>query len=295
MKPSTSIFIIYNPKSTGDSKSAAKDLERQLIKELPRTRVESIATHYAGHAEKLAYSLAHKHAAPLIVSSSGDGGYHEVINGVMKSSAEGKPAIAAVLPAGNANDHSRTMQDKPLWESIKKGKATQIDLLKVSVGDSTNKTHRYAHSYAGLGLTPIIATELNRHTLSAFNETILVLKTFFTHRPFKIRRNNKVITLDSLLFMNINQMAKVLTLAKTNQPDDGKFEVITFPHAHKFKLIIKLFKAATKGLETARRESAYSFEVIKKMPMQLDGEVTQLAPNSKVEVISAAKALATIV
>lgn len=290
-----SVVIIYNPASTGDSESDAKELARQLRKTVPKLKIKTVPTKYAGHAEKLAYSIAQSHEKSLIVSSSGDGGYHEVVNGVMKAVSKASSAIVAVLPAGNANDHSRTMQDKPLWKAIQKGKITRIDLLKVSIKSGGKESTRYAHSYAGLGLTPVIATKLNSHTLNAYKETLLTVKTFFTHRPFKIRRGSKILVFDSLIFANINQMAKVLTLAQKNKPDDGKFEVVSFPHGHKLLLIKKIFRAATTGLNTTRREQKYSFETIKKMPMQLDGEVARLAAGDKVNIISMQKILRTIV
>ncbi len=188
------------------------------------------------------------------------------------------------------------MQDKPLWQAIEKGKITRIDLLKVTIRSPDKKSIiRFAHSYAGLGLTPIVATELNRHTLNAFRESSLVIKTFFKYRPFKIRRGNKTLSFDSIIFANINQMAKVLTLAENNNPDDGKFEVISFPHAHKFLLIKMLLRAATIGLKTTRRESKYTFEAVKKMPMQLDGEITKLKAGDRVEIAAAREALRTII
>ncbi len=290
-----SVTIIYNPNSTGNSKSDAKELQKQLKKALPEIPVKSVPTEYAGHAEKIALGLAKSNKKPLIISSSGDGGYHEVINGVMLAGEKGKSAICAILPAGNANDHSRTMQDRPLFQAIKKGKVIRIDLLKVNMKKPGTVSARYAHSYIGLGLTPVIATELNRHTLNAFKETTLTLKTFFKYRPFKIRRNGRIFSFDSLIFANINQMAKVLTLAEKNRPDDGKFEVISFPHAHKFQLIKKLFKAATTGLKNTRRERKYSFEVVKNMPMQMDGEVTKLSKGTRVDITSAREILRTII
>ncbi len=291
-----SVTIIYNPKSTGNSQGRAEDLKSKLNKVMPEMPVECIPTERAGHAEELACEIAGNGKAPLIVSSSGDGGYNEVINGVMKAGGKAASTICAVLPAGNANDHSRTMQDRPLWKSIKQGKITKIDLLKVTISAGQgNATVRHAHSYAGLGLTPVVAVELNRHTLNAFREMQLVLKTFFRYRPFKIRHDGKVLTLDSLVFMNINQMAKVLTLAKENKPDDGLFEMVSFPHGRKILLVQQLLKAATVGLKTVKKEKEYSFEVLRDMPIQLDGEVANIPAESKVRVESVPKSLSTIV
>ena len=272
----------------------ALELKRELTKDLKGIDIKCIPTERAGHAWELAREIAIMEKKPLIISSSGDGGYNEVVNGVMDSGNSN--AICAVLPAGNANDHSRTMQNNPLSKQIIKGKVTRLDLIKVTASARGQKsTSRYAHSYVGLGLTPVVATELNRHTLTAFKEIVLVLKTFHKYRPFKISHGGKVISLDSLLFGNINQMAKVLTLAKENRPDDGRFEIITFPSGNKGQLVKRLAQAAATSLNTKHRAKQYRFTVIKKMPMQLDGEVMILKAGSEVTIESAHKALRTII
>lgn len=290
----TSIDIIFNPNSTGPSGEYARSLKRKLVKaysDLPITLQE---TRHAGHAIKIAYDVAKSSKNPLIISSSGDGGYSEVINGAMKAQSEGASPICAVLAAGNANDHSRTLQDKPLFEAIVANKFKSIDLLKVCIQNGENKEVWYAHSYMGLGLTPVVAVELNKTDLNALKEFWIVLKTFYKFRPFKIKHNGKVITLDSIIFANIGEMAKLLTIAKNSEPDDGLFEVATFKHGHKFRLIRKLAKATVGGLEHSKHVSKYSFEVLKKMPAQLDGEVMFFNKNSVVIVESARQILRTV-
>lgn len=290
----SSIHIIYNPNSTGDSEAMAKDLQVELRENLTDIKIECIATKYAGHAEKLALQIARQEKQPLIVSSSGDGGYNEVVNGVMK--AQNDQAMCAVLPAGNANDHSRAMHKKPLSEQIMKGKVTHIDLLKVTVQNNFQETQtRYAHSYAGLGITPVVAVELNKRTLNALWEIKIVLQTFLKYRPFRIRHNDKILRLDSLLFANINQMAKVLSLAPKNRPRDGRFEMILFPAGKKWQLIKRLTKAAAFHLENIESVNSYTFTTVKKMPMQMDGEVLKLPRDCKVLIESAAQVLSTIV
>lgn len=289
----SSVIIIYNPHSTGDSEVMAKELYDVLRKRLKGVAVERIGTKYAGHAEKIARQAAEDNDAPLIISSSGDGGYNEVINGVM--AATNPRAVCAVLSAGNANDHSRTMQDTPLSDSILSGKVTQLDVLKMEVKRSGKTTVRYAHSYIGLGLTPVVAVELNRHSLNALRECLIVLRTFFKYRPFKISRGGKVLKLDSLLFGNINQMAKVLKIAPHNRPDDGKFEVVSFPAGKKWQLVKRIAQAAVTKIENVSRASCYEFTVLKNMPIQLDGEVTSLKAGDKVQVIAMHKALTTVV
>lgn len=290
-----SISIIYNPNSTGDGAKNAKALKSSLEKYLPKITIKLHKTKYAGHAEELAYEIAKYASRPLIISSSGDGGYNEVVNGAIKAQNEGAKPICAVLASGNANDHSRTLQNSSLNKSIRYGKTKQIDLLKIKLSKGNDSKERYAHSYIGLGLTPVVAVELNKTDLNAFKELMIVLRTFYKYRPFKIKHNDKVLKLDSIIFANIGEMAKVLTVSKEFKPDDGYFEIVTFKHRQKRKLLARLFKATVTGLEPTKKVKSYKFKAIKKMPAQLDGEVININSYTKVTITSEHKLLTTVV
>lgn len=290
----TSIDIIFNPHSTGPSQHLAEDLKRQLAQKYPKIPIKLHATKYAGHAEKLAYTCAKLSKTPLIISSSGDGGYNEVINGAMRAQLKGARPVCAVLAAGNANDHSRTLQDNPLYTAIVAGHERTLDLLKATYTRADKIQSWYAHSYIGLGLTPVVAVELNKTSLNALKELWIVIKTFYKYRPFKIKVADKVHKLDSILFANIGQMAKVLTIAKNARPADGMFEVITFPHVHKFKLLRQLAKATVAGLKPSNQSKDYAFTVLKRMPAQFDGEVKFISKNTDVRITSEHNMLRTI-
>lgn len=287
------IAIIYNPNSTGDSQQAAEDLTDYINAHDKKVKVELIPTKHAGHAEELAYKLAKKHSNPLIISSSGDGGYHEVINGAMTAQLEGASPICAVLPAGNANDHHNDITDSPLRRLVVKENISRIDLLKIETTSGKKRTVRYGHSYIGLGLTPTVAIELNRHSLSALKELSIVLRSFYRFRPFKIKVKDETLTHDSLIISNIGRMAKVLSLERSAL-DDGIFEVSIFPHGNKLLLLKKLLMAATKGLKPDLRTKRYEFTVMKDTPMQVDGEIASLKKDDKVIVTGAQQMLRTL-
>lgn len=253
-------------------------------------KVEVLPTKKAGHAEELAYRAAKKYQNPLIISVSGDGGYNEVINGAWRAQEEGAKPVCAVAPAGNANDHRRTLRRQDLVKSIREQKVTQIDLLQMKVGQNV----RVAHSYIGLGLTPVVAVELNRHTLNRFKEMWLVLTTFWKYQPFEILLDGKRKQLGSLVFANIGQMAKVITLSDQADSSDGQFEIIEFPHWSKLALVIAILKSLVGQLPPVARARKISFAIIKPQPIQLDGEVTELSAGDQVEVKSLPRALATI-
>ncbi len=281
--------IIFNPNSTGDSQQIAKDFCLQLQKTKPDWRVELKETTHAGHGEELGYNLTKQFKDILLISVSGDGGYHELVNGVMKAVNEGaQTPVCAVLPGGNANDHYTFIAKRPLIEAISANGLTKLDLLKIDAGKT-----RYAHSYVGLGLTPLVAVELNKHKLSAITEMWLSLKTFWKFKPFKIIEEGRIRTFDSLILANIGVMAKHLTLDTNSSTHDGKFEVLRWPHNHKLRLVRQLLKAVVGKPDAPKTINKFEFKTVAPMPMQLDGELIKLKANQKVAVSCAPATLRT--
>lgn len=295
--PSVStIAIIYNPNSTGDAKDNALHLKAGLLKADSKRQVKLLPTKYAGHAEELAYEFAKREKTPLIVAASGDGGYHEVINGALRAQEEGSSPVCAVLPSGNANDHARTMQEKPLLDLIKKNSVSSLDVMRIEVTDETGKTiRRYAHSYIGLGLTPTVAVELNKHTLNSFREALIVIKTFWNLRPVVLEIDGRVRKFDSFICSIIPEMAKVLTFSEEARPDDGKFELTTFKHKKKVYLLFRLIKGIFKSLGVNSQLKTFECTVLRPAPIQLDGEVMKLSGKTRLKVVACPGLLKTFV
>lgn len=243
------IVIIFNPNSTGDAPRLAKELHDELQDTLGYpARIKLQPTAHAGHAVELARDAVSSGGDVLVVSVSGDGGYNEVVNGVMQG---GNPhAVCAVLGAGNANDHRRSTGTQPLGEAIAAGKVRRIDLLRVHIGDGSTAAGEYAHSYVGFGLTPVVAIDLEKGSKGALKEMVSVMRTFSKFKPFEIRQaDGKRRRFDSLVLANIPQMAKYATLSDAeDRPADGKFEVVLVPHKPKWRILLTALLAATKGL-----------------------------------------------
>ncbi|MHA7284293.1 diacylglycerol/lipid kinase family protein [Arthrobacter sp. TMS2-4] len=286
------ITIIFNPNSTGDAPKLAEELADQLTPALPDTIITLQPTEHAGHAIDLAREAASQPNA-LIVSVSGDGGYNEVVNGTMASG--NREAVCAVLAAGNANDHSRVTGRKPLGEAIIEGRVRQIDVLRISM-DDTDADPVYAHSYIGFGLTPVVAIDLEKGGKGAVKEMFSVVRTFSKFKPFEIRQSDGTRrTFDSLVFANISQMAKYATLSEAgDQPTDGKFEVITFPHMAKWRILLTALRATTKGLGDQPSYAQYRFSTLKPMPYQIDGEVRSVEPDTDITIDSIPRALSIL-
>ena len=96
-------------------------------------------TERAGHGREIARDAA-RGGRPLVVSVSGDGGYNDVVNGLMEAGADA--AYAAVLAAGNANDHRRVTRERPLADAIVDGDVSRLDLLKLTVDDDARSATR---------------------------------------------------------------------------------------------------------------------------------------------------------
>ena len=286
------IVIIFNPQSTGDAPRSAEELRDELAGRLPTMPLELCPTHHAGHARELAREAAGT-GCPLLVSVSGDGGYNEVVNGVMDAGND--RAVCAVRGAGNANDHRRTTREGPLADAIVAGDVRRIDLLRLTVGSGAGAQTRYAHSYIGVGLTPVVAVDLEKGGKGSWKEIVSVVRAFSRFRPFPIRlEDGRRRTIDSLLFANIAEMAKYATLSEDGRPDDGRFEVITQRRTGKLRVLATAVRAATRGLGRQPGATHYSFTTLAPMPLQLDGELLELHADTRVAVDIAPRALATI-
>ena len=95
-RPFDAVEIVFNPQSTGDAQERAEELSAQLAERAPELPVTMRPTERAGHGREIARDAA-RAGRPLVVSVSGDGGYNDVVNGLMEAGAES--AYAAVLAA----------------------------------------------------------------------------------------------------------------------------------------------------------------------------------------------------
>ena len=287
------IVIIFNPHSTGNAQESAEELRGDLAVRLPDVPVTLSPTQHAGHARDLAREAAAA-GSPLVVSVSGDGGYNEVVNGMVD--AANPRAACAVRAAGNANDHRRVTREQPLADAIAAGEIRRLDLLRLTMGAGPTAEVRYAHSYIGVGLTPVVAVDLEKGGKGSWREIASVVRGFARFRPFPIRlEDGRRRRIDSLVFANIDEMAKHARLSEGGSPDDGRFEVITQRQTGKLRVLVTAVRAATRGLGPQPSATHYAFTTLAPMPLQLDGELIELEEDTPVSVDIAPLALRTIV
>ena len=97
--------------------------------------------------------------------------------------------------------------------------------------------------------------------------------------------------IDNLVFANIGEMAKVAELSATSRPDDGRFEVVLLEHRPKWKQLWVAARAAFSGLGRQPATSDFRFTACGPMPVQIDGEVDEVAGGTAIRVRCAAGAL----
>jgi len=292
MQAIDTVYVIYNPNSTGRSKKKAEQFA-SAVRKRTEARVKLIPTKHAGHAEEIAQRYADKRGV-LLVSSSGDGGYHELINGVMMTA--GHTAVVGVLPSGNANDHYHALHSGNVPSRIAHGDTAMVDLLEVTVSSGDATWHRYAHSYGGLGITPHIGEKLTKAQLNPLKEVWLVVRHFFSSRPVQITTSDgHAHQYDSVIFSNIPRMSKLLTVAADASPHDGKFEVTRVKSGSIMNLVRFFFFAWTRGIRKPLVTDRYSFVSQLPFQMQLDGEVFSFDAGSEVVVRIAHGQIETII
>ncbi|WP_307486194.1 diacylglycerol/lipid kinase family protein [Pseudarthrobacter sulfonivorans] len=123
-----------------------------------------------------------------------------------------------------------------------------------------------------------------------------MMRTFSKFKPFQIRQSDgRHRKFDSLVFANIAEMAKYATLSEADDKlADGQFEVITFPHRPKWRVLLTALRATTQGLGDQPSVSSYRFTTLKPIPYQIDGEVKSVDPKTPVTIECAPAALATL-
>ncbi len=285
-RPFDAVEIVFNPHSTGNAQQRAEELAAELSERAPDLPVEMRPTQHAGHGREIAREAA-RAGRTLVVSVSGDGGYNDVVNGLMDSGV--KEVYAAVLAAGNANDHRRVTKERPLADAILDGDVSRLDLLRMTVDDG--RETRYAHSYIGLGITPTVALELEKGGKGSIREVISTIRSFRQFRPFQIETDSGSERFDSIIFANIQEMAKYATLSEEGRPDDGRFEVVILRHTAKWRVLFTAAKAALFGLGPQPTARAYRFRTVDPMPVQIDGEISEFERGVAVAVEIAPAAL----
>jgi diacylglycerol kinase (ATP) len=283
------VVVIYNPNSTGQSKLNAKTFKSELLEAGYPGEVLLEETKFAGHAEEIAEEYADPHT--LIVSSSGDGGYNEVFNGMIRAHSS---AVIAVLPSGNANDHHTANTTGELVGNIIKGKVVELEALRVDTTVNGKEWSRYAHSYVGFGLTPKVGKVLTEQRPNALTEKWYVLRHIFDFKYITLIRDGQKRRYSNLICAVITRMSKVVKLDEQASTEDGLMEIYETNHLTLIDTIRTLYHAAMRGIEHSSRVHALTLTTLRPTLIQLDGEVFTIDAKSDVTVTCEKALLKTV-
>ncbi|MCE2711424.1 MAG: diacylglycerol kinase family lipid kinase [Cryomorphaceae bacterium] len=118
----------------------------------------------------------------VIVAVGGDGTFHEVVNGIRSS---GKDVSVAFLPNGTANDfvlgYGLTWTTETFLSAIMKRKTTEIDLIKVAIGDE----QKWCLNIADTGFGGKVVQTLNKQRSWLGGKAsyfLAILRAFFTYK-----------------------------------------------------------------------------------------------------------------
>jgi hypothetical protein len=89
-------------------------------------------------------------------------------------------------------------------------------------------------------------------------------------------------------------MAKLLKLGRTGKPVYGQFQVFTFEHRRKIRLMLHLALGILRPIGETTRATALTFKVLSATDIQLDGEVEKLKRGATVTISIAERRLRTL-
>lgn len=178
------ILIILN----GISRKKEKFYQKILPHIQRHFEVTVQETQYAGHARILA--CENVSLFDVIFAAGGDGTLNQVLNGILMSPSDSKPALG-IIPLGTGNDFARIFNIKASGENIVSLLQQKIfPLTDVGCIESNDKNGEPITNYfinvCSLGMGPEVVTRLSKSNRS-LGPTLTYLKaitqTFFTHQP----------------------------------------------------------------------------------------------------------------
>jgi beta-lactamase class A len=150
-------------------------------------------TDYVGHATELA-EKASLQKNTVLVAVGGDGTINEVVNGMMKVSANIRETLAlAVLPIGTGNDFVKSTglnhSMDSLIQAIQQNKSIQIDLGSVTYQEKGESQTRFFANIADAGIGGLVAKKflgLIRWLPAHLAYQISILRAFFGFKHAKV-------------------------------------------------------------------------------------------------------------
>ena len=242
------VLLVYNPfAGSGKSKKVLLDVEEILHKK--GIQYDLLQTHARGDAIRMVFESDLSKYDGLI-SSGGDGTFHEVLNGYFLNKGNKKPPIG-IIPNGTGNAFARELglngfEFEKAIAIIKEKKTKKID---IGYCETQNEAF-YFHNMLGFGMVTDINLATNKYkklgtasyTLATL-EKIFFLKTY----PLEIILDGKTIKQENLFveIANTKYTGADFLVAPHAVLDDGLFDVILSKKTSRFKILrilLQVFK-----------------------------------------------------
>jgi len=242
------VLLVYNPfAGSGKSKKVLLDVEEILHKkgiqyDLLQTQARGDAIRMVSESDLSKYDG--------LISSGGDGTFHEVLNGYFLNKGNKKPPIG-IIPNGTGNAFARELglngfEFEKAIAIIKEKKTKKID---IGYCETQNEAF-YFHNMLGFGMVTDINLATNKYkklgtasyTLATL-EKIFFLKTY----PLEIILDGKTIKQENLFveIANTKYTGADFLVAPHAVLDDGLFDVILSKKTSRFKILrilLQVFK-----------------------------------------------------
>ena len=249
--PDRKVKIIVNPSAgQGRAWKTAHQLHDVVSK---YTLADWVGTVYPGHATELARQ-AGEEGFDLVIAVGGDGTVHEVVNGLMKTPKDRRPALG-VVPYGTGNDFAYAVGMDPRPEiavdQIFSGAPFPVDIGLLE--DDTGK-REYWDNAVGIGFDTIVTlrTRNFRFLKGFFVFFAAVIQTILLDNVaplFTVRSDREEYRKAFLLFVISNgpREGGGFLVSPPAKPDDGTFHyaaIVNVSRLRMFRLLPEVIKGA---------------------------------------------------
>ena len=280
-------FVIINP--TSGNGAASK--KWPYIKETLRNHSFNFIykkTEYHQHAIELAVNAVDK-GFTKIIAVGGDGTFHEVVNGILKSKMKNKQEIKlGIIPVGTGNDWVKTYNISTNYKEaiaiITNDYSTKQDIGKLTISETNEVV--YFNNLAGIGFDAYVVKKIAHYKNFGFLAYLIagILSIINFKKPGltidigskRVVTNQKSLT---LLIGICKYCGGGMRLTKDVHPEDGLFDITYVEHFGFFNILanlhnifngklcdhylVKTFKSNTVNITCKKTQNTY---------IQADGE-----------------------
>ncbi len=289
------LVLIVNPES---GKKKGRTIARKLYPFLEGFQVNQIITTFPGSATESILSCDLEKCR-MIVVVGGDGTIHEVINGLMKRDDGIKPPLS-IVPAGTGNSLAHDLGISGIEEAIEvvqMGRQIEMDIAEIAYDNQVI----YSFNVVGWGVPTninILAEKIRWFRGQRYN--VAALYEIMKNRGKEVRLEHdqgKVAgEVSFIVACNTIHTGNGMRLAPKARINDGLIDLLVVKKISRMQLL-KLFLKVFKGAHIPHPLISYfqvkSFTIdSERALLNVDGEITGLAPCSVTVIPSAIRILA---